>query len=120
MAAPAPAATAEAQAAPGDESTSSAVADRGEPLASTFPDLNPSGPKEFDPQRVPTGARSRDAIRPIYDPVVVAATDAGLVPEDQVIGVSLGGESRAYPIRTLHVHEMANDELGGVPILVTW
>ena len=41
-------------------------------------------------------------------------------PEDMVMGVSIGEESRAYPIRTLRFREMVDDELGGVPILVTW
>ena len=43
-----------------------------------------------------------------------------VLPEDAVVGVSIGGESRAYPISMLNVHEMVHDELGGVPILVTW
>ena len=40
--------------------------------------------------------------------------------EDLVIGVSIAGQSRAYPIRTLRYREMVDDELGGLPILVTW
>jgi hypothetical protein len=37
-----------------------------------------------------------------------------------VIGVSIGGQSRAYLISTLRIREMVDDELGGTPILVTW
>ena len=40
--------------------------------------------------------------------------------KELVIGVSINEESRAYPIRTLRFREIANDELGGTPILVTW
>jgi hypothetical protein len=43
-----------------------------------------------------------------------------LVSDDRVIGVALGGESRAYPIRVLNWHEVINDTLGGVPITVTF
>ncbi|MDP7070676.1 MAG: DUF3179 domain-containing (seleno)protein [Phycisphaerales bacterium] len=43
-----------------------------------------------------------------------------LVDDDSVIGVEIGGEARAYPISVLHVHELIHDELGGVPIVVTW
>ncbi|RMG44638.1 MAG: DUF3179 domain-containing protein [Acidobacteria bacterium] len=43
-----------------------------------------------------------------------------LVGEDLVVGVALGGEARAYPLRVLNWHEVANDELGGVPIAVTY
>ncbi len=43
-----------------------------------------------------------------------------LLPADAVIGVTVGDESRAYPVSMLHVHELVHDELGGAPILVTW
>ncbi len=43
-----------------------------------------------------------------------------LVPDDLVIGVVVGGVARAYPIRVLNWHEVANDTLGGRPIAVTW
>jgi hypothetical protein len=43
-----------------------------------------------------------------------------LVSDDRVIGVSLGGESRAYPIRVMNWHEVVNDTVGGIPIAVTY
>lgn len=43
-----------------------------------------------------------------------------LVSDDRVVGVTLGGESRAYPVRVLNWHEVVNDSLGGVPIAVTF
>jgi hypothetical protein len=43
-----------------------------------------------------------------------------LVSEDLVIGVALGGVARAYPIRVLDWHEVANDTLAGVPLAVCW
>ncbi len=43
-----------------------------------------------------------------------------LVSKDLVVGVSLNGESRVYPLHMLHVHEIVNDTLGGVPIVVSW
>lgn len=43
-----------------------------------------------------------------------------VVSGDRVIGVTIGGESRAYPITLLSGHEIALDELGGVPIAVTY
>ena len=43
-----------------------------------------------------------------------------LVPSDLVIGVEHNGESRAYPLSVLNVHEVVHDELGGEPILVSW
>ena len=61
-----------------------------------------------------------DAIRPIYDPVFVAADDSTLAWGDFVIGLSLNGGTRAYPIAILQFREMVNDDVGGIPVLVTW
>ncbi len=43
-----------------------------------------------------------------------------LVEGDRVIGVSINGQARAYPISILNWHEVVNDTLGGVPIAVTY
>jgi hypothetical protein len=43
-----------------------------------------------------------------------------LVSNDRVIGVTIGGKSRAYPVRVLNWHEVVNDTLGGRPIAVTY
>ncbi len=62
----------------------------------------------------------RDSIEPIYDPRFVSPDEADLEPGELVMGVSINGDSRAYPIRYLRWREMVNDEVGGIPILVTW
>ena len=43
-----------------------------------------------------------------------------LVLGDRVIGVRVGGQTRAYPLRLLVWHEVVNDTIAGVPILVTY
>ncbi|MDP7005759.1 MAG: DUF3179 domain-containing (seleno)protein [Phycisphaerales bacterium] len=43
-----------------------------------------------------------------------------LVSNDLVVGIELGGEVRCYPLHVLNVHEVINDTLGGVPIVVYW
>lgn len=43
-----------------------------------------------------------------------------LVSSDLVIGVVIGVEARAYPLRLLRWHEAVNDVLGGRPIAVTY
>lgn len=43
-----------------------------------------------------------------------------LVPSDRVAGLVLGGQARAYPLRILAWHEVADDELGGEPIAVSY
>ena len=37
-----------------------------------------------------------------------------------VIAVTLGGESRAYPIREMGYHHIVNDRLHGLPLVVTY
>jgi hypothetical protein len=43
-----------------------------------------------------------------------------LVPSDKVIAVALNGAARAYPLRVLVWHEVVNDTVGGIPIVVTY
>jgi hypothetical protein len=43
-----------------------------------------------------------------------------IVGKEAVIGVVAGGKPRAYPLRLLTWHEVVNDELGGVPLAVTY
>lgn len=61
-----------------------------------------------------------DGIRPIYNPEFANADEAGLADQELVMGVSIDGQAKAYPITVLRSREMVNDELGGIPILVTW
>ena len=60
--------------------------------------------------------RSDPAPAPGHEPAASAALDAG----EPVVGVALGGEARAYPLRWLDWHEVANDRLGGRAIAVAW
>ena len=64
----------------------------------------------------------RDAIPAILDPKHLSASAAigHINDSDRVLGVSINGESRAYPISTLSAHEIANDFVGGVKIAITW
>jgi len=61
-----------------------------------------------------------DGIRPIYEPQFVTAEESPLFEEELVMGVAIQGEAKAYPVTVLRFREMVDDELGGLPILVTW
>ena len=61
-----------------------------------------------------------DGIRPVYDPQFSSAADAPLHDDELVLGVAWDGEAKAYPITVLRFREMVNDELAGIPTLVTW
>lgn len=43
-----------------------------------------------------------------------------LADQQRVVGVVVGGEARAYPIKMMNYHEVINDTVGGVPIVLTW
>ncbi len=43
-----------------------------------------------------------------------------LLPHDRVVGVSLADDARAYPLLLLRWHEVVNDTVGGVPVVITY
>jgi len=43
-----------------------------------------------------------------------------LVSDDRVIGIVIGDDVRAYPLRLMRWHEVVNDTVGGEPIAVTY
>ncbi len=53
-------------------------------------------------------------------PQIPAAKASWLADEDLVFGLALGDEARAYPLRILDWHEMANDVVGGVPVSLAY
>jgi hypothetical protein len=71
---------------------------------------------------VVSGGPGKDGIPSIDDPSFgdVAAGDEWLDDEDVVFGVVRDDVVRAYPQRILVWHEIVNDELGDVPVSVTY
>lgn len=68
-----------------------------------------------------SGGPPKDGIPAILNPRFVRPGGAEfLKPDDEVIGVQTGGEARAYPIKILNWHEVVNDTINGVPIVVTF
>ncbi len=63
----------------------------------------------------------RDAIIPVDLPVYGAA-DAlpWLDDDDLILGYDSGDETFAYPINILNFHEIVNDDIGGIPVLITY
>jgi hypothetical protein len=57
---------------------------------------------------------------PFGEPRYVTIQQAGIDAKDMVIAVTLGGESRAYPIREMGYHHVVNDRLQQLPIVVTY
>ncbi|MEK7684917.1 MAG: DUF3179 domain-containing protein [Verrucomicrobiota bacterium] len=68
-----------------------------------------------------SGGPGRDGIPSIDKPKFVRPSAANfLLPNDLVVSVTLGGQTRAYPLRIFVRHEIVNDVLAGLPIAVTY
>jgi hypothetical protein len=68
------------------------------------------------------GGPGKDGIPAVDEPrfeSIDAARD-WLQDRSPVISLEIGGEARAYPLAILMWHEIVNDTLGGVPIVVTF
>jgi Protein of unknown function (DUF3179) len=61
-----------------------------------------------------------DSIPAVDNPRFLAASDARLGPAEPVVAVTVSGAARAYPVRYLLYHEVVNDVVGGVPVVVTY
>lgn len=53
-------------------------------------------------------------------PVIPAAEAHYLTPDEPVFGIVVNGEARAYPLRIMDQHEMANDVIGGEPVSIAY
>ncbi|MBW6467504.1 MAG: DUF3179 domain-containing protein, partial [Brevefilum sp.] len=69
-----------------------------------------------------SGGPPRDGIPPIDQPNFISVTeaDAWLQPVEPVIQLEINQEVKAYPIQILTWHEIVNDSVGGVPVVVTF
>jgi hypothetical protein len=83
--------------------------------------LRNDAPTTLRVEEILWGGVSVDGI-PALDnsPMIPAAEAAYLDPGEPVFGLSLNGDSRAYPLRILDWHEMANDVVGGVPVSLAY
>lgn len=69
-----------------------------------------------------SGGPPKDGIPAIDHPVFVSVdeADAWLKPQEPVILFALNGDARAYPIQILIWHEIVNDVVADIPVLVTF
>ncbi|MBI3943127.1 MAG: DUF3179 domain-containing protein [Chloroflexi bacterium] len=95
-------------------------------------DTPPSGaPSEFKTDfskhsvayaEILSGGPPKDGIPAIDDPkfVVVDEANTWLKPQEPVILLKVGDDVRAYPLQILIWHEIVNDTVGDVPVVVTF
>lgn len=53
-------------------------------------------------------------------PIVITAEESTLENDDFIMGIVVNGEARAYPLTILELHSVSNDEVAGVPIVISF
>jgi hypothetical protein len=87
-------------------------------LATSAP---PGGAPLVDPGDIVAGGPPPDGIPPVDWPRFQAASAVDwLAAAEPVAMVELGGDAKAYPLQILVWHEIVNDQVGGVPVAVTY
>ncbi len=83
--------------------------------------LYDNAPTAVRVEEVVWGGIRVDGIPALVNPRMRAVSDADyLVDREPVLGVSINGDDRAYPLRILDWHEMANDVVGGKPVALAY
>ncbi len=108
---------------PASKSSSSPAAAPREDVPSALEDRNdPAFPEPLiDPDELLAGGPPPDGIPSIDDPEFERADRVDWLEENEaVLSLTVGGETRAYPLRVMTWHEIVNDVVGGTPVAVTY
>ena len=83
--------------------------------------LRDEHPSRIRTEEIVWGGVRIDGIPPLDNPPTLAPEEAEyLAPGDTVFGIAINGEARAYPLRIMDWHELANDVVGGVPVSLAY
>lgn len=75
----------------------------------------------IDPDDLVSGGPPPDGIPPIDDPRFAPASEIDWLGDDEpVLSLTVGDETRAYPLQVMTWHEIVNDRVGGIPVTVTY
>jgi hypothetical protein len=78
-------------------------------------------PSRIRVEEIQWGGVVVDGIPALDYPAMLTAAEANyLEGHDAVFGLYINGEARAYPLRIIDWHEMANDRVGGVPVSLAY
>lgn len=67
------------------------------------------------------GGVRKDGIPALTNPDLIEAKQADYIRDNELVfGVSINGDTRAYPYRFMDWHEMLNDTIGGVPVSLAY
>jgi hypothetical protein len=72
--------------------------------------------------QIVSGGPPPDGIPSIDNPKFLSVVDASkfLKDSDLVVGLTINGQTKAYPLLILVWHEIVNDKVGGVPVSITY
>jgi hypothetical protein len=83
--------------------------------------LQDKHPSKIRVEEIQWGGVVLDGIPALDNPHMLPAAEADYMePWEPVFGIELNGDTRAYPLRILDWHEMANDVVGGVPVSLAY
>ena len=72
-------------------------------------------------REIHSGGPKRDGIPAIDNPKFVGVAQVGyLDDDDRVLGIDFEGAVRAYPVKILNWHEIVNDRVGNVGVLISY
>jgi len=72
-------------------------------------------------EEIRAGGPPRDGIESVDEPEFVAVEKAHWVVDgNPVLGVAVGEEAHVYPVHLIEPHQIVNDEVDGVPVVVTF
>ncbi len=75
----------------------------------------------IDFSEIRSGGPPKDGIPPVDEPTFSPVSQIkDIKPTEPVVGLTIKGETRAYPLRILMWHEIVNDSVAGVPVTVTF
>ncbi len=72
-------------------------------------------------EEIAWGGVYKDGIPSLDNPTLISASDASYLRDDDLVfGVSINGDTRAYPLRIMGWHEMFNEVIGGIPVALAY
>jgi Protein of unknown function (DUF3179) len=106
---------------PEDATTDSEGDDSGIVSALTNPNAAEFAEPLIPLDRILSGGPPPDGIPPIDDPIFIPAGEVDFLEDNQpVLAVTVGDETRAYPIQIMVWHEIVNDRFDGEPVTISY
>jgi hypothetical protein len=107
---------------PGESVTPTVLPDEPPPARATSEFTTDFSKHSVPYSEILSGGPPKDGIPALKDPqfISISEADAWLKSKEPVILVQVGNDAKAYPIQILIWHEIANDTVGGEPLVVTF